>query len=432
MVEACEIARSTWTDLNGSEAFFTVSAVETRLNGSLENASSRDSRSESVSQEFDSLGSLEEFVSNVVRIFNPALVSLYPQQLNISFARKYEQVWVEALATRNKRWEDIKTLVSNQSNMGQQVTTMLKQLHLVKPIKGSDQRGVDSLELRSLESLVDEMVGALRASQEPRYTIRRLPNSLTSRSGLIAWQRGPQVTAAAFREALPKDASEYTLANSRNNTILIRSIDTMRQHLSSLSALIDAKLMQSQNSTASGVDADSFHLESILNSVQSALKMLKKWNEFKALESDQKQNYYGTEKTTDFVLSLVGCLVLAPNGTDQCRDLDELRCNKMQVHYGNTSSGINAEVESPSICAPEGSEKKVERLLQIPEQVSTKLAKPVTDLFFTTAYCPTLSKSACNKSEQCSLQKRHDGEAICRPSSDIVSYHVEVIKSIFA
>lgn len=428
LIESCKIAKTTWTDHKRSKAFSAVVNLERRLKDLLQDGSTPDRESESTSKQLDAIESLEELISNVVKSFNRTLFSLYPQQLNIDFTRKYKQVWVEVLAKRNKKWEDIKTLVSNHSNLGQPTTTMLKQLYLVQATQASFKRNTDSFfELQTLKALIDEMVGALIASRAGKYTIERFPKTLAF-PGLESWQRGPQVTAYGLNHAFKKATKEST-ANARsgkNKGVAIESMDAVRNHLKSLSVLIDAKINKSQNSNASEMDVGSLPEETgILRSVETALNILKKWMHFSQTQIGQEQKFYGNKTTTDFALSLAGCMVLAPEGDGKCKTLDWTHCTGMEVRYWSVSSGVISDLESELICAPEGSEQKVAQLLHAPKQVSTKLAKPVADLFYITAYCPTLSKADCLKNEKCSIQTRFD-EEVCRPSANIVNYHVEV------
>jgi len=428
LVESCEIARTTWTDQKSSEAFSAVLNLEERLKDLLQDGLTPDRESESTSKQPDAIESLEELISNVVKSFNRTLFSLCPQQLNISFTKKYKQVWVEVLAKRNKKWENIKTLVSNNSNLGQPITNMLKQLYLVQTTKAPFQRNADSFfELQTLKAVIDDMVAALVASRAEKYRIERLSKTLTS-PGLQSWQRGPQVTADGVNSAFRKATKESTAnaRSSKNTGIPIESMDAVRSHLKALSVLIDAKITKFQNSSVSGMDVRSLpETPAILRSVETALNILKKWMDFSQAQNGQEQNFYGNKTTTDFALSLAGCLVLAPEGNGKCGSLDKTPCTGMEVRYWSVSSGVITDLESELICAPEGSEQKVAQLLHAPKQVSTKLAKPVADLFYITAYCPTLSKADCLKNEKCSIETRLD-EEVCRPSANIVNYHVEV------
>eukprot|EP00210_Caulerpa_lentillifera_P003134 g2994.t1 len=423
LIESCEIVRTTWSGFKGSNAFLTVRSVEQRLRNLLQEETSPENDSEPLSSDLKSIRNFEDLISDVALSFNGTLFSLYPQKLNISFTKKYNQVWVEVLARRNKKWHDIKTFVSSRSNMGQAVTNMLKQLYLVKPINASLGRNTNtSYEFQQLKLLTEEIVGALSATSADKYKIENLSSNLTS-SGIQIFQKGPQITANDLIAAVAEDREGST---SQNTGMPIESMDDVRNHLEALIVLIDDKIDTSYNSRASELNSRGIPKSiRILNTVETALEIVKSWNDSSTLRTGTEQNFYGNSLVSDFDLSLAGCVVLGPNGNKKCSNLDDIECVPMGLHDWSVSSGIITDSNQQYICVPSNTTQKVTRLLRTPKQVSMKLAQTVADVFFITAYCQTRTRLECGKDEKCALHTRLEDE-VCRPSSNVVNHQIEV------
>eukprot|EP00210_Caulerpa_lentillifera_P009543 g9101.t1 len=426
LIKSCQRARR---GFKGSEALDDVVDVERRLRNSLQGELSTNQDSESISNDSSSTGNLEDFISMVAASFNLTLFNLYPQQLNLSFSKKYNQAWVGILGRRNKRWHEIKTLVSSRSNMGQPIATTLNHLYMVEPINTSYQRNINhSFTFKQLESLTNEMVGALSASHASKYQITNLPTSLNY-PGLQLFQNGPQVTADGLNTAVAQSTMEASPRNGRNAAISIRSEDAVRKHLQTLSVLIDAKITRSANSRASRKDSRGIpETTGILRTVETALDILRKWNQSRLVDrrpEDSEENFYGNEQESDFALSLTGCLVLGWDENNNCREVYKTRCEAVELP-GWSVSETDKVLNLKHICVPVETHQKIARLLHTPRRLTANFAQSVAKLFYITTYCPMLSISDCNVEERCLYsQSEHE---MCQPSSSFVNHLIKANK----
>ncbi|CAD7702274.1 unnamed protein product [Ostreobium quekettii] len=360
--------------------------------------------------------SFGHLIKIVVSAVNESVREVYPMQLNGTFAAEHNQSWVEIVAQRSSRWNEIRAKVSNVSLVGYYVDVSLRGMLRTLPFvavpgfryPAGPPPPVSSEEmepgLEALGSLLDDLTGVTVAIHEGNYTLKSLQTTKDKR-GLDDWQRGP------VRPEDVKDAVDRAVLKARAHPALIGNpqqlvVDGVVGVVLHSIGIMEAKVFNRTSSVADLPPPPQGG--SILNLLSSIETLMEGWVGYELARGRiHESNVFGSESAMKASLDLAGCLALGGTGDDECSSIElpfsGERCGMREPDAA--ASPVPGSLKAPErLCMPPKAHQLStvkEHLREVPEDNRDGLADGVSELFEAAAVCASRSEAQCGGDDMC-------------------------------
>ncbi|GMH39271.1 hypothetical protein BSKO_07169 [Bryopsis sp. KO-2023] len=353
---------------------------------------------------------LGDLVSLFMKFVNESFHEVYPIQLDLDFVEGYNQTWVRAVVARNQRWHDIRRTISNISNMGQQIQSLLLKTHLVlleaSPGDMDASAATEGLEGTGLENLVNDMVGALVAIYDGNYSLANpqpVPDDVSDKA-LDRWQAGPPIS----RDDLWGVIQNVTTHNSIGD--FQKPIDELARILEAVVLMTEAKIYPRASEK---IDLPPSPQESsimlLLDNIQHLVY------EWAFARNGKQRNIFGSfaHSREELDLSLAGCAGLGGINPESC-SFDRTNC-AVEKLPGWMLGDSKIQTQTDTFCWPRNVVSS--RILDgMTEKTATSAL--LSDLLQASVVCVMRETEECRVDDLCEFS----GIGDCQISSNFVQF----------